>query len=329
MRVDYFHSGGPKIGESVSLDRVVNDGPWPGSRTQLVDPTNLGDISSRCATRRRRRCSTRAASHRSTASGRRRPRRRRSHRTFHESLRFPWPRQPVTVVLSEAAGGQQLRPGVDRPRSTRRRGSSTRRRCRQHRRHRSGRCSRTGRRRRRSTSWSSARATPQAEMPKFHADVQRLLAALFDEEPFKSRRSDFNVRGAGPAVGAERRQPSERRRVPPHAAVGRIQHLRLRAVRPDARQPGAARRRVGGAVRVHRDSRQRQDLRRRRHLQRSGDGVGRQRVLAVRVRPRVRRITSRRWPTSTTRRTSPTRPARSRSRSRGSRTSPRCTIRRG
>ena len=34
MRVDYFHTGGPKSGETVSLDRVVNDGDWPGSRTQ-------------------------------------------------------------------------------------------------------------------------------------------------------------------------------------------------------------------------------------------------------------------------------------------------------
>ena len=42
MRVDYFHTGGPKAGEIVSLDRVVNDGPWPGSRTQLTDTTNLG-----------------------------------------------------------------------------------------------------------------------------------------------------------------------------------------------------------------------------------------------------------------------------------------------
>ena len=33
-----------------------------------------------------------------------------------------------------------------------------------------------------------------AEMAKFHADVQRLLPALFAEEPFKGRRSDFNVR---------------------------------------------------------------------------------------------------------------------------------------
>ena len=27
MRVDYFHTGGPKSGETISLDRVVNDGP--------------------------------------------------------------------------------------------------------------------------------------------------------------------------------------------------------------------------------------------------------------------------------------------------------------
>ncbi len=32
------------------------------------------------------------------------------------------------------------------------------------------------------------------EMPKFHADVKRLLDALYAEEPFKSRRGDFNVR---------------------------------------------------------------------------------------------------------------------------------------
>src|SRR5262245_13884485 len=42
MRVDYFHTGGPKTGETLALDRVVNDGAWPGSRTQLVDATNLG-----------------------------------------------------------------------------------------------------------------------------------------------------------------------------------------------------------------------------------------------------------------------------------------------
>ena len=41
MRVDLFHTGGPK-GEVVALDRCVDDGPWPGSRTRLLDETNLG-----------------------------------------------------------------------------------------------------------------------------------------------------------------------------------------------------------------------------------------------------------------------------------------------
>ncbi len=41
MRVDYLHSGGPK-GEAIALDAVVSEGAWPGSRTQLIDTTNLG-----------------------------------------------------------------------------------------------------------------------------------------------------------------------------------------------------------------------------------------------------------------------------------------------
>src|SRR5438046_3332578 len=41
MRVDYFHTGN-KGEEIIALDRVVSDGPWPGSRSYLIDSTNLG-----------------------------------------------------------------------------------------------------------------------------------------------------------------------------------------------------------------------------------------------------------------------------------------------
>ncbi len=34
----------------------------------------------------------------------------------------------------------------------------------------------------------------RAQLPKFHKDVARLVDALFAEEPFKSRKRDFNVR---------------------------------------------------------------------------------------------------------------------------------------
>jgi len=42
MRVDFLHTGGPG-GETLALDRLVRDGPWPGSRTRLIDDTNLGE----------------------------------------------------------------------------------------------------------------------------------------------------------------------------------------------------------------------------------------------------------------------------------------------
>ena len=41
MRVDYFHTG-TATEEHFSLDRVLNDGPWPGSRQVLLDELNRG-----------------------------------------------------------------------------------------------------------------------------------------------------------------------------------------------------------------------------------------------------------------------------------------------
>src|SRR6187200_1108931 len=41
LRVDYLHSGGTS-GEAIKLDALVSEGPWPGSRSQLIDKTDLG-----------------------------------------------------------------------------------------------------------------------------------------------------------------------------------------------------------------------------------------------------------------------------------------------
>jgi hypothetical protein len=101
MRVDYFHTGGPKSGETVALDRVVNDGPWPGSRRRLVDGTNLGKYLFEVQDK--------ASGHLLYSRGfasiygewETTPEVRTAHRTFHESMRFPWPRQPVQVTLKK------------------------------------------------------------------------------------------------------------------------------------------------------------------------------------------------------------------------------------
>jgi len=215
MRVDYFHVGGPGNRETIALDRVVNDGPWAGSRTQLEDPTNLGKYMFEV-----RETTTHALLYsRGFASvygeWETTGEEKTTNRSFHESLRFPWPRQPVTIVLSKRQADNSfasiwttdLDPGsrfVNRAPLARHAG----------------------------TVWPVFVNGPAsekvdiliigegytaAEIPKFHRDVARLLPALFDEEPFKGRKSDFNVRAldlSSPESGINRPNAGVFRRTP-------------------------------------------------------------------------------------------------------------------
>jgi hypothetical protein len=215
MRVDYFHTGGPKSSELVSLDRVVNDGPWAGSRTQLLDQTDLGkylfevrDRSSGTVLYSRGFASI-YGEWETTAEA------KATYRTFHESLRFPWPSHPVRVELNRRQpdntfGGLwsvEVDPAsrfVNAARPAPREGSL----------------------------WSVVENGPShqkvdilvigegytgAELPKFHADAKRLMEALFALEPFKGRRGDFNVRALdvpSPQSGVNRPSAGEFRRTP-------------------------------------------------------------------------------------------------------------------
>ena len=190
MRVDYYHSGG--IGqEIVALDRIVSDGPWPGSRTRLMDDTNLGkylfeviDRGSNAVIYSRGFASI-YGEWETTAEY------RSLHRTFQESLRFPWPKAPVQVVLKKRDKENSFRElwstvidpdsrfvnSADLPAAGK--------------------------------VWTVFDSGPAAakvdllvigegysadQMEKFHRDVRRLVDRLFEYEPFKSRRTDFNVR---------------------------------------------------------------------------------------------------------------------------------------
>jgi hypothetical protein len=190
MRVDYYHTGDEDT-EIISLDRVVSDGPWPGSRTRLLDDVGFGKYRFEVA---------------DSASGdviysrgfsslygewETTPEAEEPFRTFQESLRFPWPRRPVEVSLSKRAQGGgfveiadfEIDPGARyvNPEPLPPRGAV----------------------------WTVFENGPSAskvdlvllsdgytteELEKFHADARRLVGDLFATEPFRSRRSDFNVR---------------------------------------------------------------------------------------------------------------------------------------
>ena len=193
MRVDFFHTGGPASGETLALDRVVNDGPWGGSRTQLVDRTNLGpdlfevrDQATGTLLYSRGFASI-YGEWETTGEV------KTAHRTFHESLRLPWPKRPVKISLHKrqrdsrfaALWTIEVDPGsrfVNRAPLAQPAGRLTS-------------ILDSGPPAQKVDLLLIAEGYTAAEGPKFLADARRLVDALFREEPFKSRRSDFNVRG--------------------------------------------------------------------------------------------------------------------------------------
>ena len=213
MRVDYFHSGGMGQ-EIVALDRVVSDGPWAGSRTRLVDDLNLGKYLFEVIDRD----TNRAIYSRGFASiygeWETTPESKTLHRTFGESLRFPWPKSPVQVVLKKRDRDNSFHElwstAIDPDSRFVNRADPPKA----------------------GNVWTLFESGPPAEkvdillisegytaaqMPKFRADAKRLVDALFAVEPFKSRKNDFNVRGLElpsaqpgvnrPHVGSFRRTP--------------------------------------------------------------------------------------------------------------------------
>jgi hypothetical protein len=191
MRVDYFHTSTPKGDEILALDRVVSDGPWPGSRTYLVDTSNLGKYYFEVVDRDTnqvvfsRGFASVYGEWETTPEVKERP------ATFHESLRFPWPKEPVQLTLKKRDAQnafQQIWSTVIDPASRFVNPADAKP---------AGRV------------WSFLENGPpskkvdllvigegytETEMPKLKKDVGRLVGRLFATEPFKSRKSDFNVR---------------------------------------------------------------------------------------------------------------------------------------
>jgi hypothetical protein len=190
MRLDLFHTGGPK-GEVVAVAGAgaVDDGPWAGSLTRLLDDTNLGThfFEVRDAKTNRvlfsRGYSSMYAEWETTGEP------KKASRTFPESLRFPWPKEPVQVVLSRRDSENLFQPlfttvvdpAAANPAPRAAPGKVW-------------------------TVFENGPATEkldvlmlgegysEKDLPKFHADVKKLVDLLFSYEPFKSHRSDFNVR---------------------------------------------------------------------------------------------------------------------------------------
>jgi hypothetical protein len=196
MRIDYLQTGGRGV-EAVALDRILNDGPWPGSRTNLVDDTNLGKYLFEVIDRGTNRVIYSRGFASLYGEWETTPEAKELYRTFSGTLRFPWPKQPVQVVMKKRDRLNAFREFwsvVVDPAS------------RQVNRARLAPAARVW------TLWESGPPDTkvdllligdgytEAEMAKFQADAKRLVDRMFALEPYRSRRGDFNVRGVAVAA---------------------------------------------------------------------------------------------------------------------------------
>ncbi|MCB1057924.1 MAG: peptidase M64, partial [Acidobacteria bacterium] len=194
-RLDLFHSG--TAGEEhFAVDSVRREGPWPGSRVQLEDTSGLGKyfLEVRDGATHRVLFSHGFASiygeWETTGEAQ-----KGVWRTIHESVRFPEPRRPVDVVLKkrqdDGSFGEIYSTPIDPAGRTVDRSPIPE----------------VG------EAWTVLEGGPvetsvdllilgdgytAGDSDVFEADVERLTAALFATEPFRSRKGSFNVRALMP-----------------------------------------------------------------------------------------------------------------------------------
>ncbi len=100
MRLDYNHSGNAKE-ERFATDRIVSDGPWPGSRTVMIDKLEYGLYFFQVIEQKTgillysRGFASIFGEWQTTGEA------EKQWGSFHESIRFPWPKVPVIMILKK------------------------------------------------------------------------------------------------------------------------------------------------------------------------------------------------------------------------------------
>jgi len=190
MRLDYFHTG-TATEEHFSLDRMVNDGPWAGSKQQLVDELRLGKYFFEIQDPQTedvlysRGYSSIYGEWETTAEA------KKEWGVFHESVRFPWPEKKVKLVIYKRNEQQKFQPVwqymVD-PSSRKVNPVELNTPYQVY------DVAEHGKPEEKVDIVLLSEGYTQEEMDEFHADADKFARALFSTEPFASRKEDFNIR---------------------------------------------------------------------------------------------------------------------------------------
>ncbi|MBK8883088.1 MAG: peptidase M64 [Bacteroidales bacterium] len=100
MRFDFFHSG-TAAEEHFATDRVVSDGIWSGSKNVLLDDLKLGAYFFEVIDSESKLLLYSKGFSNVFGEWQTIPEASENWGTFHESLRFPWPLKPVTIIIQK------------------------------------------------------------------------------------------------------------------------------------------------------------------------------------------------------------------------------------
>lgn len=190
MRVDYYHTG-TAAEELFSLDQVYLEGPWPGSKTRLLDSLHLGKYLAKVYDVQTDQLlfsfsyNTVFGEWQTTSealSG--------IKRTMHESVRFPFPRRAVKVVI---ASRDRRNVFSDQFTTVIEPNSRFVNREIKHFPFTVQKVSHNGDPARKVDLLILGDGYTQAEAEAFNDDVARFQKRLFSVSPFKERKEDFNV----------------------------------------------------------------------------------------------------------------------------------------
>ncbi len=190
MRVDYFHSG-TSAEEHFALDRILSDGEWAGSVNHLIDEVNFGlyqfdvfDLATGELIYNRGFASV-------FGEWQTIPEAQKKWGTFHESLRFPWPLNSVMLVMKKRNAENEFVKIWETEIDPSSRAVTPADLVSEY---KSNDILISGPAKEKVDIVILADGYKADEMDKFRKDAERLTAELFAVEPFKSRKSDFNIR---------------------------------------------------------------------------------------------------------------------------------------
>ena len=190
MRLDFFHTGNATE-EMFAVDKVLSDGPWGGSRKILIDKTELGPYFFEVIDRDTKVLLYSRGFANIFGEWQSTPEAETGWGTFHESLRFPWPGKPVTVIVKKRNAENKFSPiwTTDIDPSNRQVNPADRINP-----YRVNIIADNGPAQEKLDIVILGDGYSSGEMEKFRSDARRLSGVLLGAEPFKSRSNDINIR---------------------------------------------------------------------------------------------------------------------------------------